>query len=520
MIKFLKDFWILIKTHKKFIFIISAVIIGLILVSSVSIVALSQKSVFCRSCHLMEPYFKQWETSSHKTVECIKCHPYRSYTLLLSTMKYFSGAYNPRPRAQVSDKSCMREECHGNRTFETKKAFKRSIAFDHKSHLERSKRDEKLRCTTCHSQIVQGNHIAVNEKVCYLCHFKGARAGESYSGCPSCHGIPTKTVEHGGFSFNHAPYLKIGVSCKQCHVEIIKGKGEVPEDKCFTCHIERSEKRGDVKLLHDLHITKKSIDCLNCHEAVEHGNIKMVGPLEIRCENCHIKLHSVQKQMYMGIGGRGISDLPSRMFAAQVTCTGCHTNVTEAGVLLMGEKRLEAERSACVSCHGKGYDVMLDDWKKVMKQAINEFSPNISSSEKKIIEAKNKGIDIKRAMIIFNEAKYDFDFVKEGRGEHNVEYAVKILIAAADRIDQALKIIDKDTKPIKRVALIETPDGYCWSLCHSRIPFSKEVKLEGKKLPHHMHTTDLGLGCGACHSIEKHKAFKLDRKKCKDCHQK
>ena len=29
---------------------------------------------FCNSCHIMEPYYKSWQESSHKNVSCIECH--------------------------------------------------------------------------------------------------------------------------------------------------------------------------------------------------------------------------------------------------------------------------------------------------------------------------------------------------------------------------------------------------------------------------------------------------------------
>ncbi len=29
---------------------------------------------FCNSCHIMQPYYKSWQESSHKDVACIDCH--------------------------------------------------------------------------------------------------------------------------------------------------------------------------------------------------------------------------------------------------------------------------------------------------------------------------------------------------------------------------------------------------------------------------------------------------------------
>ena len=51
------------------------------------------------------------------------------------------------------------------------------IRFDHRNHLFGERRGMKLRCTSCHSQIVQGNHLAVTPSTCFLCHFKDRPAG-------------------------------------------------------------------------------------------------------------------------------------------------------------------------------------------------------------------------------------------------------------------------------------------------------------------------------------------------------
>lgn len=521
MRQFFRDLWNLITKNKKAIGILLLVLVVVVVVLNITVYQISRHSSTCLYCHYMEPYYKQWQTSTHNKVECIKCHDYSSTAIMGATLRYVSGSYNPRPRVEVSDSSCLQSGCHEKRLLEGKVLFKRAIVFDHKDHLEKIKRGEKLHCTSCHSQIVQGAHISVTEKVCYLCHFKGAAKGESATGCPSCHGVPTKVVEHEGFSFSHDAYLKLGVACKQCHTEVVRGEGEVPDSRCFSCHVERLEKKHDFALIHNTHVNKHKINCFSCHNPIEHGNIAMVGPLEIRCENCHVKQHNIQKQMYMGSGGQGLPDLPSRMFAAQVTCTGCHIHATEKGEPVSGEKRTVAEREACTSCHGKGYDLMLDDWKKEVRKMVADFEPKMNEARKKIMDYQGK-VDAKlwkNAKALIDEAYYDFDFVKAGHGQHNVEYAVKLIVAAADRIDLAFGQLDKTYQPIKRDAIIASNDGYCWPMCHQRISFKEFVPYKGKKLPHIAHR-EAEVGCGSCHSVSKHKQPQINSKRCKDCHEK
>ncbi len=81
------------------------------------------------------------------------------------------------------------------------------------------------------------------------------------------------------------------------------------------------------------------VDCQECHAPIQHGKVELVEPLEVRCESCHIRQHNLRKLMYIGTGGKLVPDLPSRMFAAQVSCTGCHVHVTEKGDILSHEAR-------------------------------------------------------------------------------------------------------------------------------------------------------------------------------------
>src|SRR3990167_8644310 len=80
---------------------------------------------FCTNCHLMDPYYKSWQESSHGRhgVACIECHyepgvveTARGKVMALNmVVKYFTGAEGTKPWAEVSDNSCMRSGCHSTR---------------------------------------------------------------------------------------------------------------------------------------------------------------------------------------------------------------------------------------------------------------------------------------------------------------------------------------------------------------------------------------------------------------------
>jgi hypothetical protein len=510
---FLRDLWELLRKHVKVLAALGGILVAVVLMVNFAVSQMARRSSFCLNCHYMAPYVEQWKTSTHAGVDCVQCHPYGSVAVAASTIRYLSGAYNPRPRVEVDDQSCLAGGCHEQRLLKAQETFRGGIRFDHQVHLKTMPRGIQLRCTSCHNQIVQKGHVTVTEQVCYTCHFKGAGAGQAVTGCETCHGKPKKLVEHAGFSFSHESYLKIGVACSQCHVQVVTGDASVAKERCGTCHVGREERLKDVQFLHENHIARHKVDCQECHAPIRHGKVQLVEPLEVRCESCHIRQHSLRKLMYIGTGGRLIPDLPSRMFAAQVSCTGCHIHVTEKGAVLSHEGRTTAQRESCVTCHEAGYDKMYDDWKAHMAKLVQGYASYLSEAEKRV----SGKVLPKRHATALKDAREAYLFVKDGRGEHNVEYAVKLLQAGAARVDALLAVLDPKAKPIPRDDLIGQKDGYCFPLCHQRLPFKADVMLDGKKLPHQLHA-DSGAGCGTCHSVSKHKALAVDRAACKACH--
>lgn len=518
-----KDFLQGMIKHQLALFKMVAVLLVVIVLAAVVIKGASYNSKSCTVCHYIEPYYKQWETSTHSDVRCVTCHPYPMTLISANILQYLTNTYDPRPRAEVDDAVCLQEGCHTERLADGKVIFKEDILFDHNVHVGRMQRGHRLRCTSCHSQIVQGKHVAVTEKVCFLCHFKGADRGQAVTACTSCHGIPKKEVEHEGFVFSHESYMEIGVACNQCHLDVAAGSGDVPKERCHSCHVERTERYDDTMFIHDNHVTKHGVDCLQCHNEIRHGQIRMAKSLEIRCESCHVRLHGLQKEMYMGVSGRGVRDIPSRMFAAQVSCDGCHTHVVaskEPGALAIGEKSLEAERQSCVVCHGEGFDAMLDDWLAVMHKEVAEFKPKLEAAEATMKRYREEGRELGEAETLMADARYNFEMVNFGKGVHNVEYAVSLLKAAADQIDVAMKYLDDNAKPIHRDRLLGTPDGYCSILCHGRVGVPKQIHFAEMKhdFPHQMHVEDIGIECTTCHSPEKHKMRIISRDQCMNCH--
>ncbi len=515
------SWWDLVVRYRKTLLAIGAVALGVLILFNGAFFVAAYFPKSCVVCHYMDPFYDQWKTSRHAGVSCIKCHSFSPLFITVTTLKYWTGLYHPRPHANVPDKQCLSSGCHEGR-IEQGKAKLGAILFDHQEHMTKLKRGEQLRCTTCHYSIVQGEHISVDTNVCFLCHFKGISQGQALGGCPGCHGTPKKTVDHSGFTFSHDSYLKIGVQCKQCHLRVAEGDGRVDEKHCYDCHVGRLKGKSDPLALHRTHVTYNAIKCLMCHEKIRHGEVELVKTFEVQCDSCHQRLHNYQKEMYMGAGARGVADTPSRMFSAQVSCDGCHTKsveVLESGVAFPGERKLTAERQSCVACHGKNYDRMLDDWIRASRLLVADMGSIVASGEAAVGKGPAKSKKIADARALVADARANLDLLKAGRGAHNIEYAYKIVREGYAQVSAAHKTAGVSGGP-PRPAILASSSAYCMTLCHQRVQPPKDLFFQEMEVrfPHALHVEDVGIECTKCHSPDKHKMRIVTKSECMSCH--
>jgi hypothetical protein len=132
------------------------------------------------------------------------------------------------------------------------------IAFTHKAHLEKN-----LTCEICHTAVAQGPQAGIpSAKFCMACHMVIAAdkpeikklaayvaRGEDvnwqrvYNFSPSAH-----------VRFNHAPHIRAGVACTNCHGDVAQQTVAVRSVNltmgyCLDCHLAR----------------KAPVDCQTCH---------------------------------------------------------------------------------------------------------------------------------------------------------------------------------------------------------------------------------------------------------------
>ena len=536
---------------------------GLVILAFVAVmggaVRYSESPSFCRSCHIMEPYYQAWSGSAHKGVACVECHYppgspqtiiWKKFQALSQVAKYVTRTYSSKPFAEVDDKSCMRSGCHATRLLEGRIVTKNHINFDHREHLTQLRRGRQLRCTSCHSQVVVGRHIEVTYETCFLCHFKGRGEGRDLKplgGCLSCHDLPSRTIALGGMKFNHKEFLaRKKLDCQSCHVNLVHGKGEVSQDRCFTCHNqpEKIARFKDIAFIHDTHVTKHNVACFHCHETITHGfsagaaaalpkpgeklpDVPVPAAnagapaLGFDCAYCHQAMHTGQLEMFTGkVGslGLGLPEMASPMSAAKVDCVGCHYQQKDDGISDLRGKTFKASRAACVKCHGPKFAGVWEETKSELSSTAAQLQKK-SEAVALAVEASSAPANSPLREEVARADKL-IRFVRVARGEHNI-YLSSL---ALRRADKALNEVGDQlkTSPADLGALPLLSGSYCATLCHQKVGVKvppETVRAFGKVMPHKMHT-DL-MGCVSCHDIGAHKKVPLKKgvqEKCKECH--
>ncbi len=515
------------KTRKKRLIILISLLafIVLMLLGSIEFTSHSQ---FCSTCHYMKPFFKSWEESSHSDFECSVCHYppgggiksklRKKIEGLVMVGRYWTKLYvKSKPWAEIRDESCLREGCHDKRLLEGQVQFNK-VSFDHKIHFDDLKRGKRLQCTSCHSQIVQGEHITVTESSCFICHFKKSEHYPLIDDCNHCHTKETLTGEQSP-RYNHTVVFDNSFSCDKCHSNTIVGDGEVPKENCYKCHWEqeRLEQSDDTDLMHTEHIYEDKIECNQCHMEIQHKIVKDIEAIA-DCRSCHIDFHKAQKILYTGEGGKGVAHpMPNIMLEKGLSCKGCHIFHEEKGGRLIESDTYYSEAEACESCHGQGFSRILKDWEISTTKKLNQIKSIYGLVKREIDRSKHS--DQYKAKDMLDEALFNIEIVEKGKSVHNVSFSQELLVTSYNIMLQALKTIESRYKPQSfRVAVGEIPTQ-C-SNCHAGI---EEIRVDifGLDFPHKKHLLEQKIDCTTCHSnVRKHGEFIATKQSCATCHHK
>lgn len=486
----------------------------------------TSKPNFCSTCHFMEPYVEGWKTSTHADVTCTDCHfppDFKSklkgkFTAASMVVNYFTGVYKKsKPWAEITDESCLRSGCHEQRLLEGAVLFKEGIIFDHEPHVTKLRREKKLRCTSCHSQIVQGDHMTVTESTCFLCHFKNQPEDAPIDDCTWCHDAPVGNDPE--LLYDHSFSLEKKIDCKKCHGNMQIGDGAVPIERCSSCHAEigKIEQITDVKYMHLNHVTNHKVECQNCHSLIQHKSVSKSADIVPDCQSCHENSHLTQYYMFSGTGGKHVPSHPNPMFEGGLNCQSCHVFHDYDGNQKILGQTIEANAESCESCHGKGYKKILEQWERLMTRKLSTLESTIADVEIELSKINITGKTKEHTSTLLKEAKYNFDLVREGNIVHNVAYSDELLMSVNRNLKSILKSI-KSTKSIPDISSYgKIVPSECIN-CHFGME-DVNVKIFEINFSHNVHLIKNRLECSQCHSNRsQHGELLMSKSDCLSCH--
>lgn len=328
-----------------------------VLVAGVALLGVAEhetaKPDFCGSCHIMEPYHESWQADLHGSkldVACVDCHyaPGERTTVkaklrgLSQVASYVSGRYGAtRPRAHVSNDSCLASKCHGDGAFMDKELAIGSVNFQHANHLrldpavlEKVNKDlaelsAKIRTTVGEvsfgsieaaareagpyreridrmvelaaasgATVERGdlvrlsdlNHRGVriaqlDEIQCTNCHAYGARM--TMDGHPAqAHHFSVATTTCYTCHFNNEGFNTGTNNCLMCHTELPQGEILVHRELTAEAgaQLETPELTTQTVKMNHAAILERKVDCKSCH-----ADVASEDSLVTRrdCERCH-----------------------------------------------------------------------------------------------------------------------------------------------------------------------------------------------------------------------------------------
>ena len=513
------------KKAKK-IFKILVISVFTLLIVAVVTAEITSRPSFCNTCHYMQPFYESWKASVHKDVQCTKCHfpPGLEGTIegkmmgLVQVVNYISNSYTRRrPWAEISDASCLQSGCHAKQKLNKDVLYKGLVHFNHQAHLTQNRRGKKLRCTSCHSQIVQGEHIVVTETTCFLCHFKKSPQipqdeYKKVSNCKTCHQWEKFTKEQmASMRFDHTEVVKKGMNCLSCHSDVVVGDGYVPKENCYSCHFDnyRLSKYNDTRLIHSMHVTKHKVECTRCHLQIQHKVTRLDPLSSLNCTSCHSNMHQSQLILFTGKKIDGVKSEPNPMYLKGLHCSSCHIFHKK---LFKNANVKYANKKSCERCHGKGYAKLLSVWQDISNQGLAKLRKDIVRAESEIIKTKYRANEIVKGNL--SEAKKIAQLIETGKAVHNIKYSDDLIVAADSLLNHAMKIAKLKVRFEQKKNIVPSE---C-SNCHAGIE-NVTVKYKGFNYPHRTHVVENKMSCYECHSNKtKHGEVIYKANKCNSCH--
>lgn len=341
--------------------------------------------------------------------------------------------------------------CHGPHGFENTEAITK-----HTQHEYEPEKGES-RCIECHMPKVAKSAVPYDIRS-HTFEFISPAKGIEYNmpdSCTSCHdGVKAVAMTKEEALGNYKALL-VKAGCGTCHEEDVEykewatsGHAESLEglkssshakDFCLKCHsADYITAPEDEKPT--LETAVNSITCAACHihdSGLEHN---LLTSVEETCVQCHTMgeakpgkaVHHPQKEMFAGVGGAGVPDMPSgHTKNLKEKCVECHMYKEEENVVAEeGGHTFEPNIAACTRCHADA------ESKEALVQA--EISTLLDGLQAELDKFADKESDV------YKEAKFNYEMVKAdgSLGVHNYPYARALLNKSYSLLGASLPAVE------------------------------------------------------------------------------
>jgi len=154
-----------------------------------------------------------------------------SYDNLLDVLRLISSSYKPKTfLASAKEVPTLCSNCHAGIEEINTQIF--GLDFPHKRHLV----EQKIQCSTCHSNVRRHGEFIATKKNCAVCHHR-----EPEKDCTICHQIQKAFYQGGQLNGQKIPediMFEAEVDCKGCHISPQNQIYRSDRNKCIDCHEE------------------------------------------------------------------------------------------------------------------------------------------------------------------------------------------------------------------------------------------------------------------------------------------
>jgi hypothetical protein len=298
---------------------------------------------FCSMCHEIQPMVNEWKNSTHRGIECTKCHEYNIARNVQRLTAHVKGEIPEQPLISALDAVALVERCRSchQQQYAEWKAGPHSATYariftNKEQNSKRRLMDDCLRCHGMHfaqgiREVVapidtQGPWLIINPKMadqptmpCMTCH-SVHRPGEPSQKPSERAGLKQGTVRPSLALYDRRSRMNIGAALLPVPAVFdgarpVKMSPDARQGLCYQCHAALASggiASGDDRTPMGVH---EGLSCFACHQGHQQNTRASCSTCHPRLSNCGIDVEKMDTTF---------ANAKSRHNIHTVKCSECH----------------------------------------------------------------------------------------------------------------------------------------------------------------------------------------------------